>query len=254
MPIVGSNDKGEFTLEEVDLDSWKSTFRRVLLNGPPLSGKTTALKTFPAKRHLLIAPGELGHSSIQEDDDTKIYYWEFDPNATKVAYSRVWAHIQVITTNILKGMYGDITTFGIDGLHKLYYVIMKSHGFTPDSDPRDYVRYHETFTNYMNSILQSPTPFVVATSYDGVEALEAGSKISQIFPDLPGKMAKQVMGMFPCVFHTERSGDDGKEKYIWRLRANGKIQGVGMHLPQDIKAKFPAEIEPDWQKVEACLE
>lgn len=253
MPIIHVNEKGEFELETIDLDAWKNTFRRVLINGAPLSGKTTSFKTFPPKRHLLIAPGELGHSSIQEDEDTKLYYWEFDPLAPNLQFSRLWIYVQKLTQEILQGKHGEVTTFGVDGLHKLYYVIMKAKGFTVDSDPKEYVKYHETFTTYMQSIIQSTTPFVVATSYDGNEALEAGSKITQIFPDLPGKMAKQIMGMFPVVLHSERAGEGTTERFIWRLRASGKVQGVGLHVPSEIRAKFPPEVEQDWRKIEAII-
>lgn len=248
------NDKGEMELEEIDLDAWKSTFRRVLVNGPPLSGKTTSFLTFPPKRHILVAPGELGHSSVQENDDTKLYYWEFDPNATNVQYARTWAHLQKLTVEILSGKHGPITTFAVDGLHKLYYLIMKAGGFTADVDPKAYVKYHETFSNYMNLVLSSPVDYVVASSYDGNEAVEAGSKVMQIFPDLPGKMAKQVMGMFPVVLHAERSNVGDNEKFMWRLRSTGKVQGAGMHLPTPIKACFPAEIAQDWRQIEAIIQ
>lgn len=253
LPIITLNEKGEFELEEIDLDGWKNTFRRVLVNGPPLSGKTTSFLTFPPKRHIFIAPGELGHSSVREDETTKLYYWEFDPNSTNVQYMRTWVYVQRLTQEILAGKHGEVTTFCIDGLHKLYYVIMKAMGFTSNSDPKEYVKYHEAFANYMHFVLGGPTPFVVASSYDGNEAVEAGSKVTQIFPDLPGKMAKQVMGMFPVVLHSERNGELEKERFTWRLRASGKIQGVGMHLPIEIKKRFPAEIDQDWRKIEAIV-
>jgi len=253
LPIITIDEKGEFSLEEIDLDSWKSTFRRVLVNGPPLSGKTTSFLTFPSKRHILVAPGELGHSSVREDENTKLYYWEFDPNSTNVQYMRLWVYVQRITQEILTGKHGEVTTFGLDGLHKLYTVVMLAKGWTPDSDPKEYVKYHAEFGKYMQMVLGSPTPYVVASSYDGNEALEAGSKITQIFPDLPGKMAKQVMGMFPVVLHSERNGDGATEKFMWRLRSTGKIQAAGMHLPAEIRNRFPAEIEQDWSRVEAIV-
>lgn len=253
MPIVRVDDKGQFELHEIDLDSWKNTFRRVLLNGPPLSGKTTSMKTFPPPRHILVAPGELGHSSLQEDADTKLYYWEYDPGMTQVQSLRLWAYVQALTHEILAGKHGEVVTFGLDGLHKLYNLIMVAKGWTPDSDPKEYVKYHAEFEKFLGLVLGSTTPFVVATCYDGNEAIEAGSKVMQIFPLLPGKQAKHVMGMFPCVFHTERNGEGEKEKFTWRLRASGKIQGVGMHLPPEIRNKFPAEIDQDWSKVEAVV-
>lgn len=225
----------------------------MLVNGPPLSGKTTSFLTFPPKRHILVAPGELGHSSVREDDDTKLYYWEFDPGSTNIQYKRIWLYVQKLTSEILSGKQGEVTTFGVDGLHKLYYVIMKANGFSPASDPKDYVKYHEEFSNYMHAILGSSTPYVVASAYDGNEALEAGSKITQVFPDLPGKMAKQIMGMFPCVLHSERQGDGDKEKFVWRLRSTGKVQAAGVHLPADIRNRFPAEVEQDWRKIEEII-
>lgn len=247
------NDKGQFELHEADLDSWRSTFRRVLLNGPPLSGKTTSMKTFPAPRHILVAPGELGHSSLQEDADTKLYYWECDPNGTNVQYLRMWTYLQQLTMDIINGKHGEITTLGIDGLHKLYNVVMMAKGWTPDSDPKEYVKYHAEFEKFVNMTLTSPVSFVVATCYDGNEALEAGSKVTQIFPALPGKQAKQIMGSFPVVFHAERVGDGEKEKFIWRVRSTGKIQGAGLHVPESIRNRFPDELPQDWSKVEAIV-
>jgi len=243
MPIVRLNDKGEFELLETDLDSWKTTFRRVLLNGPPLSGKTSGLLTFPALRHILVAPGEIGHSSIKEDDNTKLYYWEFDPGASGVQYARLWANLQKLTMQILGGQFGPVTTFGVDGLHKIYYTIMKALGYTSGTDPKEYVKYHEAFEGYLNPILSSKIPYVAMTVYDGQEAIEVGSKVTAVFPDLPGKQAKAIMGKFPVVFHTERRGDGGKERFVWQLRASGKIQGCGVHVPPDVGKLFPAELE-----------
>lgn len=253
LPIVSIDDSGNFQLEEIDLDSWKSTFRRVLVNGPPLSGKTTSFKTFPAKRHILVAPGEMGHSSLREDDDTKLYYFEFDPNSTNIQYKRIWVYVQKLTQEILAGKRGEVTTFGLDGLHKLYEVVMKACGWTTDSDPKEYVKYHDEFGKYTKMVLGSPTPYVVMSCYDGNEAMEAGSKIMQVYADLPGKMAKQVLGMFPVVFHAERSGEGEKEKFTWRVRSSGKIQGCGLHVPPEIRNRFPAELPQDWNEVEKLI-
>jgi hypothetical protein len=246
-------EKGEFELTEIDLDSWKSTFRRVLVNGPPLSGKTTSFLTFPTKQHILVAPGELGHSSVRENDDTKLYYWTFDSGASNMQYLKTWINVQKMTNDILSGKFGEVTTFGLDGLHKLYSLIMRAKGWTPNSDAKEYVKYHDEFGTYVNSILNSKVPYVVASCYDGNEAVEPGSKITQVFPDLPGKQAKLIMGMFPVCFHAERRGEGDKETFVWRLRATGKIQAAGMHLPTDIKAKFPAELPQDWKLVEEIL-
>lgn len=254
MPIVSMTDKGELQLIEVDLDGWKSTFRRLLINGPPLSGKTSSLATFPAPRHIIIAPGELGHSSIRDGDGQRVYYWQFDVEQPIVKYMLMWQHVKRLTQEIITGKHGPCETLAIDGLHKLYYVIMKAYGYTSDTDPRAYTKFHEEFTNYVAPLLASKIPYVVATCYDGNEASEAGSKVTQVFPDLPGKMAKQVMGMFPVVFHSERQGDGTHEKFVWRLRASGKVQGCGVHLPKEVTKIFPAEADQDWAKIESIVE
>lgn len=240
-------------ITEVSKDAWKRIFRRTLENGPPLSGKTTAMKTWPPKRHLIIAPGELGHSSILPDDDTRMYFWEFDPTASRTDYKKVLVELEIVVREILCGKYGEVVTFGLDGLHKLYYVIMKANGFTIDTDTREYARYHEAFTQLIGPILGSNVPYIVMTCYDGQEAIEAGSKVTQVFPQLPGRMAKEVMGLFPVVLHTKRVGDGQKQQFLWELKASGKMQGAGMHLPVEIAAKFPAEMDQDWRQVEAII-
>lgn len=245
----------------VSPDRWKSLFRRALINGAPLSGKTTSLKTWPAKtkehpkgkRHILVAPGELGHSSILPDEDTGLYFWEFDPTAGAVEHAKVWAELQAVTNDIIKGKYGEVTSFCFDGLHKLYYLIQKAKGFTPDVEAKEYVRYHELFSGYVKPILGSNIPYVAMTCYDGREAVEPGSKITEIYPDLPGKMAKAIMGEFPIIIHSDRTGEGDKQRFTWRLKASGKVQAAGMHLPKEIAEKFPAEMAQDWQAVEAIV-
>ena|SRR3990167_839180 len=253
MPIIRTNEKGEFELVEVDLDSWKTTFRRLLINGPPLSGKTTSLKTFPAIQRIIAAPGELGHSSIREDEYTKLYYWEVDPAASNVQYARVWAQVQRLTNEILAGKHGELTTFAIDGLHKLIFVIMCANGWTPDTEGKVYPKYYKLFNEYLGPILASTIPYVVCTTYDGREALEPGSKISQVFPELPGKLAKDVMGTFPVAFHSVRQGDGENQKFLWELRARGNMQAAGMHLPPELTKLFPATMPQDWNEIEKIL-
>lgn len=253
MPIVTLDDQGNFQLQPVDLDAWKNTFRRVLLNGPPLSGKTTSLLTFPPKRHIIVAPGELGHSSIREDDNTKVYFWQVDPVASNVQYLKVWVQVQKLTNEILSGKYGEVTTFAIDGIHKLIFTIMCANGWTPDTEGKVYPKYYRKFNEYLGPIMASTIPYVVVTCYDGREAIEPGSKLTQVFPQLPGALAKDIMGTFPFVLHAERRGEGDKETFVWRLRAQGSMQAAGMHLPMDLKAKFPAELPQNWQLIEELV-
>lgn len=233
---------------------WLKSYRRVLLNGAPLRGKTTSLKTFPKPIHIIVAPGEMGYSSLFPDPPhLNLYYWEFDTASPIIAWAKVWVEFKILCTDILNGKYGSVETLAIDGLHKLYYVIQKAHGYTQDSEAREYSRYHEVFTNQMSVILGSSIPYVVATVYDGPEATEPGSKVTQVFPQLPGRMAKDIMGLFPCVFHAELRVDEKGSIYSWRLQPSVKMQAAGFHLPKEITSTFPAELPQDWAIVEKLI-
>ena len=58
--------KSTFSL--MTIEDWSKSFDRILINGPPYSGKTTSFMTWPAPRQIIVAPGELGSSSILPDD------------------------------------------------------------------------------------------------------------------------------------------------------------------------------------------
>ena len=69
--------------------------------------------------------------------------------------------------------------------------------------------------------------------------------------DLPGKLAKRVIGMFPITLFAEHNQEREKGKeYIWRLKPTAKVKGVGLHVPQAISEKFPGELPQDWNEVE----
>lgn len=253
MPTINIDIAGKTTVTPLDPEAWKKTLRRVLVHGEPLSGKTTCLMSFPAPRHILIAPGELGYSSIQEDENTKIYY--FEPQDSMMDYRHIWIQVQQWTRDILSGKHGEVTTFAIDGLHKIYAAIMKARGHTPDTDAKAFSGYHDAFNNFMIPIIAGPTKYVVATCYDGSEQIETGSKTNKdmaLWPDLPGQMAKKVMGMFPVVIHTKRSGV-GKEQYFWELQASQTMRGVGVHVPTRLRQNLPAFCEPNWEVFERML-
>lgn len=258
MPIV-SNDKGNLVFTPQSEDAWKKSFSRILLNGPPLSGKTTSFLTFPPKRRIIVVPGELGFSSIMEDDNTELYYWEVDAELRQEEAERYKTRLREVIKHVLAK--DDNTFIGLDGLHKLYQLILTSHGWPTNEDKfgeKAYGKGHglarAEFVSIVQTILTSKTPYVAMTVYDGPELEEAGGKKTVIYPDLPGQMAKGVMGMFPCVFHTRKVSDGTVEKYKWELSALGNIQGAGMHVPATIKAKFPQSIEAGWPNVEKYLD
>lgn len=253
MPIARINDSGALEVYGTDLDTWDRNFARFLINGPPLSGKTTAAATFPRPLHMLVAPGELGHSSVMESKDLHVYQFEFDP-ADELRFNDTWKGVQELVGNILSGQFGKVETFVIDGLHKLYYLIQKAFNYRIGTDAREYAKYHEAFRNFIQPIVASPIPYVVATCYDGMENADDPKQKMTIYPALPGMMAKEVMGVFPVVFHSSRVRVGNDEQFFWQLRATEKVQGAGMHVPPAIRDCFPDEIEPSWPALKKLLD
>jgi hypothetical protein len=242
-----------------DNNSWMKTLRRVHFNGEPITGKTTALTTMPAMRHIMIAPGEQGYSSLQENDEQKVYKFVTDPTEL-TDYAGVWKVFQEMAKRILSNEFGQVTVFAIDGLHKLYYMLMKNRGFPTNTDMwgdkaygkgYDYTRMD--FENFMNPILASNIPYVAATSYDRSAAIEKGSKDLGMFPDFPGQMARNIMGMFPVTIHTKRVPSAGVEKFFWELKATPTLRGVGVHVPLALKKQLPPFCEPNWAAFEKLL-
>ena len=250
---------------------WRTTFSKVLLNGPPLSFKTTSLATFPRPLHAIIVPGEQGGSTLRHDPAAGVfvYGWEEEvlPDGTlKVtAPATVWAELQTLTREILTGKRGPVATIAVDGLHKLYDLFKGAFAWTPDLEDRGKTsgKMHDTFKNYLSLVLGSGVPQKVCTCFDGVEQ-EEGKGPKYLFPGLYGYMSKDVMGYFPVVIHTEREGVGPQTKGIWRLQAVGNVQGAGMHVPPFLIKRFPAtvdvmldratgEVHGGWQTVEKVL-
>ena len=233
-------------LVQIDRNAWRRAFSRPLWNGPPLTGKTTGTLTLPRPCHLLVAPGEHGYSSVEPADDYHVYAWDFDATNPKSAAPReVWGELQAVVTDILTGKKGEVQSLVIDGLHKLYDLVMRVEGWNSamvdDKEAgRQYTKYHDKFGTFLSRVLGSGVPLVGATCYDGLEPVEPGSKQMQVFPLLPGRMAKDVMGMFPVVFHTEKTMQG---KYVWTLKPQGKMQAAGMHIPVRYLKALPNEIE-----------
>jgi len=240
-----------------DSNLWKRACQRVLISGAPLKGKTTSLMTFPGPRHILVAPGEQGFSTLRPNDQTFVHYWETDPNAPAMLWGVIWSELKTLTKEILAGKHGPCKTFAIDGLHCLYEAVMKANNFDPvrmaneENYSKIYAVFHAEFKNYVNYITNSPVDYVATTIWDGKEPVEGQKKVFDIFPSLPGAMAKDILGIFPMCVHADK---DPTGKYIWELRTAHRMQAAGMHVPPDIGAKFPESCDPDWRVIQAILD
>ncbi len=240
--------------------------RRVLISGPPNTLKTTACMTWPAHRQHVSYPVEKGFETLTRNDPNHTpWIWEFE-DSTKVSPHAVVQQIETLTTEILGGKHGGCTTFVGDGLHKLYgwYLARAWVDLGVDVDDKKggqaYGRAHKEFGRYLDKVLQSQVPYVVMTVWEGrtKDDPEDVSRRPQthIFPDLPGEMAKRIVGEFSVVLYAEcdTPGPDGKIKARWQVRPAGKVWGVGVKLSPDMAAKLPNKIEPpDFKILEPFL-
>ena len=233
---------------------WRNTFSKVLLNGPPLSFKTTSLLTFPRPLHVIGIPGEQGLSTIRHDPagGVYVYGWEetvlADGTSTSTSPTVIWQELQAITREVLTGKRGPVHTVACDGIHKLYDLLRGVRGWSPELEDRGKTSgaMHHDFRTYLSLVLGSTVPQKVMTCFDGVEQdeVEKGQKAPKlIYPGLYGYMAKDVMGYFPVTIHAKRVGVGPQQHGVWELQAVGNTHGAGLHVPPALLRRFPAELE-----------
>lgn len=248
----------------------RKKFRRALLNGPPNSGKTTSLRTWPGPIVGLVYPKEKGMSSLSPRSldghrITALLPDDIDVLAPR-DWASEWADLRRTTVDILAGKHGPIRTFFGDGLHKAYAVALASvvNGANfrgEEFDPVKYVKAHSLFWDYIDLILNSPVEYAVLTVWDGIEQdnplddSKEGKRKRHIFPDLPGQAAKKIMGEFALVLNAGIEGVGNAARYYWQTQPGGWVWGAGMKLPVEVaqKLKIPREVPQDWTKLDAQI-
>lgn len=248
----------------------KKKFRRVLLNGPPNSGKTTSIRTWPGPVHVQVFPKEKGSSSLPFrtlDGQEIIGYTPDEIDVTKPQDWRAIASDMTKTTvDILAGKFGPVKTFFGDGLHKAYQVFLAEitggANYTGEEfDAKLYSKSHARFWEYVDMILNSGVEYIGFTCWDGLEQDNAldeskeGKKRKHVFPDLPGQAAKKVMGEFSIVLNTGIEGVGSAARYYWQTQPGGWVWGAGMKLPIEVsqRLKLPREVEQDWSKLDSKI-
>lgn len=215
----------------------------VLLTGPPNSGKTTSLISFvdahPKYRMAYIAyPGEQGASSLPQHERITQWAWTMESGGGPGVWGKVKTEVFTLTNEIIAGKHGEFQLFAGDGIHKLYATMLaaETNGASMgdgEFDPRVYGLVSRKFLNYLHAIQDAKSVVLpVFTVWDGREKDDPDAKDKEtqkhIFPDLPGMMAKAIMGEFGVVLYATRMG----EKYMWQTRPSGKVWGCGVKLPQ----------------------
>lgn len=246
--------------------------RRVLISGPPNSRKTSSLHTWPFDAdeglHIVCYPGEKGWDSI----DTSIpgvhaYVWKIEDPA-KASPFQVVKEVEDITAQILTGKFGKVKTFAGDGLHKLYgwYYrreydkLAASGGDHEKISGRAFGLAHDEFQHYLHRTCHTSCPYMAFTVWDGREKDNPEDKASNapthIFPDLPGQMAKRIMGEFSVVVYASVGLPPGPGKPApasWQLLPSGKVWGAGVKVPAARAKGLPTTCEQDFKALERLL-
>jgi hypothetical protein len=238
--------------------TWERARRRVLISGSPNSGKTSSLATFPRPIAVMFFPGEKGQTSLEVGADVKAWVPEPSDPEKPQNWAAMVQSVERATNEILAGKHGQFQTFAGDGLHKLYtlYLAEATAGASmrgEEFDAKMYGSASKKFFTYLDRVLRSSMPYVVLTVWDGREKDDPSNKSkdapSHIFPELPGKAAKDIMGEVSVAVYATKVGPSFK----WQTRPQGSVWGCGVKLPPALAEKIPSFVDQDWSKFEPLL-
>ena len=250
----------ESLFKELTDADWERASRRWLLSGPPNSGKTTSLRTFPQPVIVQSYLMEKGYSSIQGIAKAFIPR-DFDPQEV-VNWQAVINDTTRLTAEIISGKHGECATFAGDGLHKLFeaFLAAATGGSSIRGETFEAISYMSAankFFGYINMIYNSKVPMAVCTVWDGLEKDNAEDKdknaSSHVFPELPGKAAKRIMGEFAVALSSKIEGTGKAARYLWQTKPQGRVWGAGMKIPADIYAGIPDFVPQDYATLAAYL-
>lgn len=241
--------------------------RRILISGITGEGKTSSLLTCPKPLGIVSAPGEKGYDTIPLDDPSIISRIYLTDDAKKVPSHQVVKEFEGLCFDMLAGKLGQLTTFAIDGLHKYvsYVMDMVTGGayFQGDEfEPRLYGPAYKHVTDFMHRVMSTTLPVVAFTVWAELEAdrrAKPGEKQSDIpsyiYPALPGRLAKEVMGEFSVVVHQswrKERPTDASKRPMWQTRPGGDVKGCGLKGPMNIVSRIPVYLPADYTAFEAA--
>ena len=256
--------------------------RRMLLMAGPNRGKTAIVcEQWPRPLQIVSVPGEKGYDTIPRGvPGITPYIWKSDPTTKQSSYAII-QEVERTVLDICAGKKGPVQSLCIDGIHKyydfvldyvtggLFFTAQASGKIVRDQDgvereewfdPRVYGRAHERFKYFITQVNETSVPYIVWNCSDGREPDIQGVKKSptHVFPDLPGKMAKRVMGEFAVTIYQEMNLATAlpkqRAKVTWQLIPEGDIWGAAIKAPIDVATKLPKVIEGNLKLLESTLE
>ncbi len=241
MPVVRMTSKGRARKQS-----------RVMLFGPPNSGKTTAAAFTSIKPAVLLSvPGEHGWAAIPEDIPGLIpLVWD-NHTAGNQSSESIKREVETEVKKVIAGEYdqefGKVRTLIIDGYHKMYshYLNIGTAGLYnagEDFEARLYTRAHRMSDAFLDLCLDSSLEFVTFTTWNAKELDKAGASggPSHEYPDLPGKAAKEMIGKFSVVCFSRALQQGGTKVWEWLLKPNNEIWGNSVKLDARLAGKLPA--------------
>lgn len=251
-------------VHELTEEDYRWAMSRMLIAGAPNSGKTYCSQTFPGPVHLLSFPGEGGINSIPKGPHIRPYIWREDANA-RASSKAVVDEIRSLTIEIITKENGPIHTFFGDGVHRYYeyYIDMISGGryFKGQMEKEDWLataQARTAFKEYLKMVKQSSVPVVVFTSWDAYEPEKPGDVFGprSIYPDMVGKMARDIMGEFSLILSSQWKPNPitGKTpKFWWQLKPSEEVKGAAIKIDPEIWENLPEKVDQDWQALERLL-
>jgi hypothetical protein len=240
-----------------DADTYTRSQSRIMIAGDPNSGKTRSLLTWPRPLHVIAYPGEKGSATIRHNPAEGVHVYIYEGGKTGVNSADCVRELRQLVTDILTGKMGACETIACDGVHKFFDYLLDvatagDYLEGNEFEPRLYVPAQREFQKHLDTVTFSAVPNVVFTCWSGQErdSVKKEIKTTHIWPDLPGKTAKRILGEFTATLYaTVRPAavPGGEPQFVWQLKPDDQVWGVGIKVPDDVRASLPKYIPQDWK-------
>lgn len=257
--------------KKLDANLWLRVFSRCLIIGPPNSRKTTSLLSFHRPISILSYPGEKGSGTIPiNESGINAEVWE-DEEVVKEDPIKLIKEVENKTIEMLAAKPRTFAGDGIMKLAGLYWrrefnrlTIINDSAKVPATEDEIKLRAYgnpnygstKDVLKYISMVNHSNVETIVFTCWEGEERDDPKAKgrdvTTHTFADLPGALARRIVGEFGIVLYSHVTQPDvkGESKATWQIRPSGKVWGVGVKLPPAVAARMPGQgIPQDWAKL-----